>query len=81
MKKALRRFFNRYFVEVRFLQSILVIPYQFEGKKYLHISQIGKEGRVIRRTFLIEHLVDDNLAVTDQTLAEEKNVFKNPSLF
>ena len=39
MRKALRRFFNRHFVKVKFLQSIFVIPYQFEGKKYLHISR------------------------------------------
>ena len=48
---------------------------------YLHISQVSKAGEHVKRTFLIEHLVDDNLAVTDQTLAEEKRVFENPTLF
>nr|DAV35332.1 MAG TPA: hypothetical protein [Caudoviricetes sp.] len=49
---------------------------------YLHISQVCEDGtRVVKRTFLIEHLVDDNLAVTNQTLAEEERVFKNPALF
>ena len=49
---------------------------------YLHVSQVCEDGtRVVKRTFLIEHMVDDNLAVTSQTLAEEKRVFKNPTLF
>jgi len=48
---------------------------------YLHVSQVcGGGPRVVKRTFLIEHLVDNNLAVTNQTLEEEKRVFKNPTL-
>jgi hypothetical protein len=75
-------FFNKHFVKWKFLQSIFVIPFQKDGKMYLQISQVCEDGtRVVKRTFLIEHLVDDNLAVTSQTLAEEKRVFKNPTLF
>lgn len=75
-------FFNKHFVKWKFLQSIFVIPFQRNGKMYLHISQVCEDGtRVVKRTFLVEHLVDDNLAVTNQTLAEEKRVFKNPTLF
>lgn len=75
-------FFYKHFVKWKFLQSLVVVPYEKDGKMYLHISQVCAGGkRVIKRTFLIEHLVDDNLAVTDQTLAEEKRVFKNPTLF
>ncbi len=75
-------FFNKHFVKWKFLQSIFVIPFQKDGKMYLHISQVCEDGtRVVKRTFLIEHLVDDNLAVTNQTLAEEERVFKNPALF
>ena len=74
-------FFNKHFVKWKFLQSILIIPFKKDGKMYLHISQICGDGtRVVKRTFLIEHLVDDNLAVTNQTLEEEKRVFKNPTL-
>ena len=69
-------FFNKHFVKWKFLQSIFVIPFQKDGKMYLHISQVCEDGtRVVKRTFLIEHLVDDNLAVTNQ------RVFKNPALF
>lgn len=74
-------FFNKHFVKWKFLNSMLAVPFFKDGKMYLHISQVCENGtRVIKRTFLIEHLVDDNLAVTDQTLAEEKRVFKNPTL-
>lgn len=75
-------FFNKHFVKWKFLQSILIIPFIKDGKMYLHVSQVCEDGtRVVKRTFLIEHMVDDNLAVTNQTLAEEERVFKNPALF
>lgn len=74
-------FFNKHFVKWKFLNSMLAVPFCKDGKMYLHISQVcGNGTRVVKRTFLIEHLVDDNLEVTDQTLAEEKRVFKNPTL-
>lgn len=82
IKQKLQSFYNKHFVKWKFLQSLVVVPYEKDGKMYLHISQVCVGGkRVVKRTFLIEHLVDDNLAVTDQTLAEEKRVFKNPTLF
>lgn len=60
---------------------MFAVPFCKDGKMYLHISQVcGGGTRVVKRTFLIEHLVDDNLAVTNQTLAEEKRVFENPTL-
>lgn len=77
----LKKFFNKHFVKWKFLNSLVAVPFFKDGKKYLHISQVCRDGtKVVKRTFLIEHLVDDNLAVTDQTLAEEKRVFKNPTL-
>ena len=82
IKQKLQSFYNKHFVKWKFLQSLIVVPYEKDGKMYLHISQVCADGkRVVKKTFLIEHLVDDNLAVTDQTLAEEKRVFKNPTLF
>lgn len=61
-------FFNKHFVKWKFLQSILIIPFIKDGKMYLHVSQVcGGGPRVVKRTFLIEHLVDNNLAVTNQT--------------
>ena len=66
----------------KFLQSIFVITFEKDGNMHLHVSQVCRDGtRVIRRTFLVEHLVDENLEVTDQTLAEEKRLFENPALF
>lgn len=81
IKSCAVAFFNKHFVKWEFLNSMFVVPFCKDGKMYLHISQVcGNGTRVVKRTFLIEHLVDDNLAVTDQTLAEEKRVFKNPTL-
>lgn len=60
---------------------MFAVPFCKDGKMYLHISQVCGDGKIaVKRTFLIEHLVDDNLEVTNQTLAEEKRVFKNPTL-
>jgi hypothetical protein len=82
MKKALTIFFHKYFVKWKFLNSLLVIPFSKDGKKYLHISQVCADGRkVVKRTFLIEHLVNENYEITDQTLKEEERVFTNPIEF
>lgn len=81
IKVCVVSFFNKHFVRRKFLNSMFAVPFCKDGKMYLHISQVCGDGtRVVKRTFLIEHLVDDNLAVTNQTLAEEKRVFKNPTL-
>lgn len=37
-------FFNKHFVKWKFLQSIFVIPFQKDGKMYLHISQVCEDG-------------------------------------
>ena len=72
---SLKKYFYTHFVKWKYLQSMIVIPFSKNGKSYLHISQIDKNGEGTRRTFLIEHLVDENLEITDQTLAEERRVF------
>ena len=55
-------FFNKHFVRWKFLNSMFVIPFCKDGKMYLHISQVCRDGTiVVKRTFLIEHLVDDNM--------------------
>lgn len=78
----LKRFFYKHFVKWKFLNSLVVIPFISDGKKYLHLSQVCADGtKVIKRTFLIEHLVDENYEVTDQTLEEEKRVFVHPTQF
>ena len=79
---VIRKFFNKHFVKWKFLNSLIAIPFVKDGKKYLHISQVCADGKkVVKRTFLIEHLVDENYEVTDQTLKEEERVFINPIEF
>lgn len=61
--------------KVMWLHSMMVLGIEKDGKKYLQISRIGKDGVLERHNFLVEHLVDDNLEITDQTLEEEKKFF------
>ena len=79
---AIRKFFYKHFVKWKFLNSLIAIPFVKDGKKYLHISQVCADGtKVVKRTFLIEHLVDENYEVTDQTLEEEERIFTDPIQF
>ena len=50
------------------------ICYKKNGKKIVRVvTAIGK--RTKETTFQVEHLLDDNLAVTEQTLRKEKRIF------
>lgn len=75
MIKKLKRFWYKHFVEVRFLQSMIVVHVVKDGKKYLHIARTGQNGVIDRKIYLIEHMVNDNYEVTDQTLKEEDRWF------
>ena len=75
MKKWFKRFLHNHFVETRFLQSIIVAHVIKDGKKYLHIARCGQNGVIDRKIYLIEHLVNENYEVTDQTLKEEEEWF------
>lgn len=78
----MKKFFQKHFAKFKFLQSLLVIPFISNGKMYLHISQVCDGGKqVVKRTFLIEHLVNEDLEVTEQTLKEEQRVFRKPTEF
>lgn len=70
-----KKFYLKHFVKWKFLQSMIVIPIQKNGKKYLIIERCGQNGRIDRKTYQVEHLVDDNYEVTDQTLKKEKEWF------
>lgn len=51
-----------------------VIYYEKDGRKITKIiTTVGKKTR--ETTFQVEHLLDDNLAVTEQTLRKEKRIF------
>lgn len=73
--KFLKRFWNKHFVKWKFLQSMIVLPIVRNGKKYLHISRCGENGVIDRKIYLIEHLVNENYEVTDQTLEQEEKWF------
>lgn len=75
MKLKLKKFFYRHFVKTKYVQSVIILPVEKNGKKYLHIIKTGEDGKVKRTTYLVEHLVNENYEVTDQTLQEEKEWF------
>ena len=75
MFKALKKFYYKHFVKYKFIQSVIIIPIKRNGKKYLVISRCGENGLIKRQNYLIEHLVDENFEVTDQTLEDEKKWF------
>ena len=76
MLKALKRFYYKHFVKCKFIQSVIIVPLERNGKKYLIISRCGENGVIKRQNYLIEHLVDENFEVTDQTLDDEKKEVK-----
>lgn len=55
--------------------GILWVTHQKNGKKYLTIVKTDGETVLWERRFLVEHLVDENLEVTDQTLEQETKMF------
>lgn len=77
--KWLRRFYYNHFVKWKFLQSMIVLHIRKDGKKYLIIERLGEQGKIDRKTYLVEHLVDANYEITDQTLKEEETWFTDLS--
>lgn len=77
----LRKFWNRHFVkhQVHYVQTgIIAVRLMRDGKKYLVLAKTGKDGKIWQQNFLVEHLLDENMEVTEQTLAEEKEWFREP---
>lgn len=77
--KWLKKIYYKYFVKWKFLQSMIVLHIQKNGKKYLIVERVGEKGLIDRKTYLVEHLVNENYEVTDQTLKEEEKWFMDLS--
>lgn len=56
---------------------MIVVPVIKNGKKYLHIARCRENGVIDRKIYKIEHLVNENYEITDQTLKEEEKWFIN----
>lgn len=80
-KNWLKEFCSKHFVrhEVHWIQSTLIIPLELNGRKILQIIRTSKDGIVDKKNYQIEHLLDENLQVTEQTLEMEKKWFKEPT--
>lgn len=80
IKNWLKEFWYKHFVkqEVYWIQSTIILPLELDGKKILQIIRTSKDGIVSKKTYQIEHLLDENLEVTEQTLEMEDEWFKKP---
>ncbi len=80
IKNWLKEFWDKHFVrhEVHWVQSTIIIPLELDEKKILQIVRTSEDGIVDKKSYQIEHLLDDNLEVTKQTLEMEKDWFKKP---
>ena len=63
---------------VRVPTGILKITYRKDGKNILSVAKVWENGKEWQENYLIEHLLDENLEVTEQTLEEEKHRFVEP---
>lgn len=52
------------------------VAYEKNGKKILVISTARRGGKIKRKIFSVEHLVDENLQFTDEMLAQEEELFQ-----
>ena len=62
-----------------FTEGIRVVPIRLDGKKYLVVCYVSVDkSKCWKKIYLVEHLVNEKLEVTDQTLADEERIFKTP---
>lgn len=78
LKNWIREFWDNHFVKVQCIPNIMVIPFNLDGRLILRVTKDYFSGEVDSKTYLIEHLLDDNLQVTKQTLEMEKQIFQKP---
>lgn len=83
MKKwnCLKRFWNRYFVkhDVHFVRTGIIAIRRLDGdKKILCLIKTENGKKIWQQNFLVEHLLDDRMEITEQTLRKEQEMFKEP---
>lgn len=59
--------------------GILFVTYEKSGKKILTLLKNNGEKILWEKRFLVEHLLDENLEVTEQMLKQEKELFVKSS--
>lgn len=72
--KWFERFWNHHFVkhEIHFVQTgIIAVKYSQNGKKYLSLIKTEEGKKIWQQNFLVEHLLNENKEVTEQTLEQE----------
>ncbi len=56
------------------LQQAFIVTYEKSGKKYLRIVRVRNRKKE-EFNFLVEHLLDENLNVTEEILQKEEDMF------
>lgn len=74
----LRTIIKQWIAHIFNIQRTFIVCYQKDGKKYLRIVVV-KNRRIKELNFLVEHLLNENLEVTEETLQKEKTVFTKVS--
>lgn len=78
VRKLLNKIFSPKVVRVP--TGIIETEFERNGKKYLLLIKVGENGEVWRKHFLIQNLLNEKWEVTEQTIAQEKDIFtKLPS--
>lgn len=57
------------------IPRIFTVAYEKDGKKILTVATTQRGRETVITHFHVEHLLDNNLQVTEQTLAHEKDKF------
>lgn len=63
---------------IRVPTGISVVTYKKDRKNILSVVKVGENGKEWQKNYLVEHLLNENLEVTEQTLDEEKHRFVEP---
>lgn len=66
-------------VPTKYRKTLAVHYLDDNGEKILCVAKIGKYGTEWKRKFSIKHLLDEQGNVTEQTLEEEKRLFRKPT--
>ena len=78
LKNRIREFWDNHFVKVQCIPNIMVIPFNLDGRLILRVTKDYFSGEVDSKTYLIEHLLDEDFNITEETLQMEKEHFIVP---
>ncbi|RHQ12350.1 hypothetical protein [Clostridium sp. AM49-4BH] len=78
LKNWIREFWDDHFAKVQCIPNIMVIPFNLDGRLILRVTKDYFSGEMDSKTYLIEHLLDEDFNITEETLQMEKEHFIVP---